>query len=615
MNITNPYNKKPFIDVPCGHVSAWAGWNVIGKCLRQQLRKAPHGATVVAVDCYTGVLDEEVLAELHHALQPDVVVQTDSLMKSAADIATMAEPYLGSDPVFGRITFLEMPDYFDTRKLQAAQDRLRARTNGVVLIYGPGAALFAARPAMLVYVDMARWEIQRRFRNQSVSNLGLNNKGQSPAAQYKQGYFVDWRVCDKHKFRLFDSVDFFLDTNTPHSPTMVLGDALRMAMRQVARQPFRVVPFFDPAPWGGQWMKEHFALDAGESNYGWGFDCVPEENSLRLKFGNVIAEFPAINVVNRQPRELLGDIVYARFGPEFPIRFDLLDTVGGGHLSFQVHPLTGYIQQHFGMHYTQDESYYMLDTAPDACVYLGLRDGVNAADMAADLYKAQQGKTPFSVDAYANCWPARRHDHFLIPAGTCHCSGAGGLVLEISATPYIFTFKLWDWGRNGLDGAPRPVHLEHGLANLQWDRTREWTQHNLINRLTAVSSGPGWREERTGLHETEFIETRRHWFTHAVPHHTGGGVNVLNLVQGDAVIVESPTGAFDPMTVCHAETFIVPAAVGAYTIRPLNSDGSQKYATIKAFVRPVLNHPGPAVSSLYNHAPNRLTKVEFASGQ
>ena len=80
--------------------------------------------------------------------------------------------------------------------------------------------------------------------------------------------------------------------------------------------------------------------------------------------------------------------------------------------------------------------------------------------------------------------------------------------------------------------------------------------------------GDGWREERTGLHEREFIETRRHWFTKPVPHHTGGGVNVLNLVEGEEAVVESPDGAFEPFLVHYAETFIVPAAVGPYTIRP-----------------------------------------------
>ena len=51
--------------------------------------------------------------------------------------------------------------------------------------------------------------------------------------------------------------------------------------------------------------------------------------------------------------------------------------MGGGNLSLQVHPLTEYIQDTFGMHYTQDESYYLLDAAADAVVYLGLKSGID----------------------------------------------------------------------------------------------------------------------------------------------------------------------------------------------------------------------------------------------
>ena len=159
------------------------------------------------------------------------------------------------------------------------------------------------------------------------------------------------------------------------------------------------------------------------------------------------------------------------------------------------------------------------------------------------------------------------------------------MVLEISATPYIFTFKLWDWGRLGLDGKPRPIHLDHGAANIQWDRTTEWTRRNLVNPTEPLATGDGWHEERTGLHELEFIETRRHWFTGAVQHDTGGTLNVLNLIEGREAVVESPTGAFAPLVVHYAETFIVPAAVGPYTIRPYGEAVGKLCATLKAFVR------------------------------
>jgi mannose-6-phosphate isomerase class I len=369
---------------------------------------------------------------------------------------------------------------------------------------------------------------------------------------------------------------------------MLAGDELRSAIEACVHRPFRVEPFFDPGPWGGHWMQKHFHLPDGPPNYAWGFDCVPEENTLVLQYGRGAGakrfRLPAIVPVHEQPQALLGDCIHQQFGAEFPIRFDLLDTVGGGNLSLQVHPLTSYIREHFGMAYTQDESYYMLDSIEGAQMYLGLRSGVDPAVMRADLESARSGEIDFPAEAYANILPTHKHDHFAIPAGTVHCSGAGNVVLEISATPYIFTFKLWDWARLGMNGKPRPLHLKHGFANIQWDRDTHWVQQELQNQVEPVAEGDGWREERTGLHALEFIETRRTWFTRPVTHDTGGNLHVLNLVEGNAALVESPTKAFEPFEVHYAETFIVPAAVGAYTISPL-LETTSPLATIKAYVR------------------------------
>jgi hypothetical protein len=62
-------------------------------------------------------------------------------------------------------------------------------------------------------------------------------------------------------------------------------------------------------------------------------------------------------------------------------------------------------------------------------------------------------------------------------------------------------------------------------------------------------------------------------------------VNVLNLCEGEEVVVESPGKQFTPFIVHYAETFIVPAAVGDYTIRPHGPSEGKRCATIKAFVR------------------------------
>jgi len=574
------YDKFPFVAAP-GDATVGKTWPVICETLKKRL--SGRKRAVLVVDTYPGVDDGELLCELESRLRPAVTICTRDLKQPEAELMKLIGRNLTDDRIFGVLSCHTLEEFFDAGRLASAREQVEQTRDGLVLIYGVGADL-VARGDLLVYADLARWEIQLRFRR-GLGNWGADNGHEDFFRKYKRGFFVEWRVADRHKFGLFDRVDFFLDTHVSGTPKLVDGHAVREALRHTATRPFRVVPFFDPAPWGGQWMKEVFGLAPEAKNYGWCFDCVPEENSLLLGFGAERIEMPSLNLVWREPAALLGERVHARFGREFPIRFDFLDTVRGGNLSFQVHPLTEYIQQQFGMHYTQDESYYLLDAGPDATVYLGLREGVEARAMVRDLATAQAGSAPFPAEKYVNQWPAKKHDHFLIPAGTVHCSGADSMVLEISATPYIFTFKMWDWGRLGLDGKPRPIHLEHGVANIQWDRTTDWVKKNLVNCTTPIASGDGWREERTGLHEREFIETRRHWFTKRVSHETGGGVNVLNLVEGEEAMVESPDGQFEPFLVHYAETFIIPAAVGRYTIRPHGAADGRECATMKAFVR------------------------------
>jgi mannose-6-phosphate isomerase class I len=287
-----------------------------------------------------------------------------------------------------------------------------------------------------------------------------------------------------------------------------------------------------------------------------------------------------MNVVLFASEALLGTRILTHFGKEFPIRFDFLDTMGGGNLSLQVHPLKQYIQTHFGMKYTQDESYYILDASPESVVYLGFKKNIDVQAFERDLASAARGEIRFPDENYIHRFPVKKHDHIAIPSGTIHCSGINTMVLEISATPYIFTFKLWDWGRLGLDGKPRPIHLGHGLQNLQYDRDEDWVNREILSLKKTINEVT----EETGLHPTEFIKTWRHTLTHQpITLSTQGSVNMLNLVEGRAAIVESTQGEFAPFEVYYAETFVVPCSVGTYTIRALEPDTICQ--VIQAFVK------------------------------
>ena len=293
-------------------------WRAIAARLKRAVAERNRRKFTLVVECYAGVDESEILAELKIRLAPAFAFRAAQAMLPPEQVDNLVAPYLaGDDPVFGFLSGLTLPQFFDPEKVRHWRQSVERVAEGLVLIVGCGARLIAEGD-LLVYADLARWEAQQRFRRNTAGNLGSENHTLPANLKYKRAFFVDWRVCDRWKRPLMAAWDFVLDTNNAAEPKLAEGAAVRAGLLEAVRRPFRVVPFFDPAPWGGQWMKEVCDLDRTAKNYGWCFDCVPEENSLLLGFGRTRFEIPAIDLVFAQPRALLGESVQARFGDEFP---------------------------------------------------------------------------------------------------------------------------------------------------------------------------------------------------------------------------------------------------------------------------------------------------------
>lgn len=566
LSFESEYDKYPETKVPGFEDLAFSGW----KDIVNQLNKDLGNNNTLIVDCYPGVHDQELLSNFSKCRDFDLIIKMDDIFYEGEKITAMMKPFLTDDRVRGKYYYGVITDFIDGDKLEEAVMEVRktAAENKKVLIYGFGASLVCS-DGILVYADMTRWEIQLRYRR-GESNFKADNPAEDSLKKIKRGYFIEWRIADRHKVKLLDRIDYYLDTEVPDNPNMVCGEGLRTGLRSLVNRPFRMVPYFDPGVWGGQWMKEVCHLDPSRKNYAWSFDGVPEENSLFFRFGNVRVASPTMNLTKYLPVEFLGRKTFSRFGAEFPIRFDFLDTMNGQNLSLQVHPTTEYIHEKFGMSYTQDESYYILDCQGEGGVFLGLKEGIDPKEMIDELKEAQTGKIKFNDRKYVNFFNAKKFDHYLIPAGTVHCSSSDCMVLEISATPYNFTFKLWDWDRLGLDGLPRPIHIEDGEKVIQFNRTTEWVKKNLVNHFEKLTENDDYTETRTGLHELEFIESRVYDVRTAVRFRNEGEVCMCNLVDGQKAVIESPEGLFEPYVVHYAETFIIPANAGDTVIRPLD---------------------------------------------
>ncbi|MBI9009920.1 MAG: class I mannose-6-phosphate isomerase [Tenericutes bacterium] len=567
LNFESRYDKFPMIKISDNSNDLLIG----NQSILTQLNTIKKG--VICFETYPGVNLSVLRKNIIEKLNPDQIIFSENYTYSEKEYDAIIKSNLYDDRVFGLYSHHHIEDFYHMTQIEILNKTIDK--SKLTVVYGFGASLVDFDT--LIMVSLTRWEIQLRYRK-GLSNFKKNNPLEDKLRKYKRGYFVEWRVADRIKEKHLKNCNYIIDYNHDLEPKMISLDIFETCLSKAVSRPFRVVPYFDPGVWGGQWMKEVCNLDKTKKNFAWSFDGVPEENSVRFSFGDNFIELPAQDIVQFRPKEFMGKKVFATFGKKFPIRFDFLDTFKGGNLSLQVHPITEYIQETFGMTYTQDESYYILDAGKDAHCYLGVKENIDIDQFKQDLIDSNNGLMKFDDSKYINKIPVKKHDHLLIPGGTIHCSGRDTMVLEISACVYIFTFKLWDWARLGLDGLPRPVSLEHGFKNIQYDCDTKFVYNELVNRFVQLDEV----EEKTGLHELEFIESRRYTFKEPYTMETNRTVNVCNLVDGEAMIVESLDGSFEPFEIHYAETFYIPATIQKVRFVALDPKGCK---VIKAMVR------------------------------
>lgn len=534
----------------------------------------------LVIDGYAGVLWEDFRERFDTALKKQNItvnwINVNTALKSAEEIEALVKPFLGGDdPIFGTRFTGELSDFFDREKLYALEPDQNDSLN---ILYGSGATLTRWTDYSCLYLDLPKNELQFRARAGVPTNLGVK-EALSAKAAYKRSYFVDWPVLNHHKLSLVPHIDFMVDVQRPDNITFVPGDDLREGLEQLARTFFRVRPWFEPGAWGGQWIKQHIPeLSQDVPNYAWSFELITPENGLIFESDGLRLEVSFDFLMYLFHEEVLGEAA-EKFKYEFPIRFDWLDTVDGGNLSVQCHPSNEYIRKHFGESFTQDETYYMLDCQENASVYLGFQEGVDKIDFKGTLEHSLETKTPVDIEKFIQKHEAKKHDLFLIPNGTVHCAGEGCMVLEISATPYIFTFKMYDWLRLDLDGKPRSLNIERAFDNLNFSRQGEKVQRELISKPRVLLSGEDWRVVHLLTHEQHFYDVERLEFKTSLTQTKKNQCHVLAVVEGEAVVLEA--GAREARFY-YGETFVIPAWVSNYK---LTNEGKGEAKVIRAFVK------------------------------
>lgn len=310
------------------------------------------------------------------------------------------------------------------------------------------------------------------------------------------------------------------------------------------RLPLRFRPSYMNVVWGGRRLQQ-WRDDLPDGPIGESWELSDQERGCSVVAEGPLAGRSLPDLMQEYGRELLG-ATYR--GPEFPLLIKIIDAQD--KLSVQVHPDDDLAKEMGLGERGKTECWLML--ADGGTLYQGTKPGVNKQAFAEALANDQ-------VDQTLNEFAVHDGDFFFLPARTVHALGAGCLLLEVQQSCDI-TFRVSDWGRMGLDGKPRPLHVDESLRTIDF-------QSNVHGPVNARPQDHPQGGSVRHLVDCPFfrVEERR-------AHHTGGAQSgqpaIITNLEGHGQL----STAAGSIAVAPMQTLLVSACAGPWTMQ---SDGTE----------------------------------------
>lgn len=566
----------------------YAGWQSLAGMLGINVRTGTSPRPYcIGIDGYVGVDWDCVSACVKQALETADGVESVSIISTAGYVKTEKElssvyaRYIeNGDPLFGKVFRGGLKHLFSAERardlrggITSARKKLGGRS--VVVCIGAGALLPAYSDLYdyRIYLDMTREKSSR-------SNTLIGRSG-SIVSSSKRTYYIDFPAYDWHRKRVVKKADMYADGSTANSPIFIPQRTLRYVLDAISTIPFRAKPIYESGIWGGQWLIRQRGVE-GLENCAYGLELIAPEQSVLVRTGQITLDLPFNLIKDSCMSNLMEKRTIRKFHGDFPIRFAYDDTWGGGNLSIQVHPTTGYIKAQFGERLHQAETYYMLDAKQGSIVHLGLQEGIDEEEFRSEMRRSERENAVLDYTEFVQVHDAKKGDLFLIPPGTVHGAGANEIVLEISTTPYRYTFKIYDYRRSDLSGPSRALSLQHAFKVIKYFRKGIWVKENLIAKPMLLRSGKGFAEYSL-LDRREFQHAiTRVEFDARYDDSTRDGFHILNLVEGEFAAVRRKGDDRNIRTFAFSETVLIPHAFGDYDIVNL---GTKRCAVLKSLVR------------------------------
>ena len=309
--------------------------------------------------------------------------------------------------------------------------------------------------------------------------------------------------------------------------------------------PLKFMPVFKNNIWGGQRIKTFFKTlqhDLPTCGEAWVLSGIEDSEST---VSNGFLEDNTLNELTEiYMEDLLGEKVFETYGSEFPLLFKIIDT--NDFLSIQVHPNDEMALKVHGC-LGKTEMWYILHAEPDATLISGFSKEVNQEEFLQHL----KNKTLPDILNYEKVKPG---DVFYIPAGRIHAIGPGITLAEIQQSSDI-TYRLYDWDRMTVDGSMRELHLEKGLAAIDF---KEWGSNK-------ISMSANHKPKNTLVSTDLFTANLLHLHSRiSIENPTMETFSAYLCVEGNCKISQDNTA----VELCAGEAVLMPACIEEFEIIP-----------------------------------------------
>lgn len=222
--------------------------------------------------------------------------------------------------------------------------------------------------------------------------------------------------------------------------------------------PLQFHPIFKERIWGGEKLKTILDKPITSEITGESWELSAVEDNVSIIANGILKGKSLLEIIDAFPEEILGTLVYQKFGKQFPLLFKYLDAKED--LSIQVHPNDALAQKRHNS-FGKTEMWYIMQADENSKIIVGFKKKSNAVEYLENL----KNKTLVSV---LDEKQVKTGDVFFLETGTIHAIGTGILLAEIQQTSDI-TYRVYDWDRVDAAGNSRDLHIDLALDAINYD--------------------------------------------------------------------------------------------------------------------------------------------------